>query len=111
MLQARAKGTALSGDAHAMFTLCTLLSGQAEHGGIGADEFERGLVRALVEDGDGAAAQWILKELMDEADLWTEQTSDEGELYWAHVRGEAEMTWTKPGVLTALARVKSATSC
>lgn len=111
MLQARAKGTALSGDAHAIFTLHTLLSEQAEHGEIRVEEFEHGLMCALAKEKNEATAQWILNELMDEAVLWTEQTSDEGQLYWAHTEGEVETTWVKPAVLTALARVKSATSC
>ena len=79
MLKKRAKGTALDGDAHAIFTLKTLLAEQAEHGGIGRAEFRSGMVKALRKEPNGAPAQWILNELQDAAEQWARR----GDGSWA----------------------------
>jgi hypothetical protein len=75
MLRRRAKGAALDGDAHAIFTLNTMLAKQAahkhhgassvnllahsaggEHGEIGVREFARGLMKAVLLSPNGPVA-------------------------------------------------------
>ena len=106
MLKSRAKGTALDGDAHAIFSLKTLLSEQAEHGSIGREEFRTGIIKALRREPNGAPAQWILNELQDAAEQWVRQ----GDGSWVRTvpsgrvvdRSEAQ-----PAILYELARVQS----
>ena len=125
MLQARAKGTALNGDAHAIFSLRTLMEESAmegsEGGGeavISSREFGTGLIEAVRRDPDGAVARWILKELQDEAEQWEELGEEEESAeevvggrpssltaLWRH-RGSGEMVDVRPTLLVEVARAQ-----
>lgn len=111
VLKTRAKHTALRGDAHAIFTLKTLMASQAkrksarfgalsptspgaedddEEHDIGPEEFASGLLAAMKKDPNGSVSQWIIKELQNAAALWEEVTTawdEEGnaiEVRWFH---------------------------
>ena len=109
LLQRRAKGTALDGNSHAIFTLQQLLEKQAAHGEIEVKEFTSGLHAAVVGDPNGAVAQWILKELQDEAAGWTAHvhSADDGThaTYYSHSkRGAKSTVWERPRVLVEMDR-------
>jgi hypothetical protein len=109
LLQRRAQGTVLDGNSHAMFTLQELCEKQAAHGEIGVKEFSSGLHAAVVGDPNGAVAQWILKELQDEAAGWTAHVHDADDdthaTYYAHSkRGAKSTVWERPRVLVEMDR-------
>ena len=106
LLAKRATGTALEGNAHSIFALRTLLASQGEHGEIGVDEFARGLWKSINTDPNGAVAQWILLELMEEAERWDQyeyETPEGGQgVFFRHpTAGDVR---EKPGVLVAMER-------
>jgi hypothetical protein len=133
LLQKRAKGTALEGDMHAIFTLKTLLAQQArkkngtgkkrqssviagrqslvdlrahgsheDHGEIGVREFARGITKAVVLKPNGNVAEWILKELQEEANEWSEHVH-EGRVYFRHER-DGKNVWKKPEIVEEMER-------
>ena len=134
MLQKRAKGTALDGDSHAIFSLKTLLAQQAslsqkdrvlgrlpsmkskidltaveaneDHGEIGIREFARGMMKAVVLKPNGAVAEWILKELQDEAAEWVTHETEEGKLFYLH-ETEGKQQWGKPELVSEMERCKA----
>ena len=119
MLQKRAKGTALDGNAHAIFKLKQLLASQSEDsagrrdssglGKIGKIEFTRGLFAAMRNDPNGACGQWLLLEMMDAVDLWEEHEHRDdgtGEVRSFYVHTETGVkSWKKPPLLVELARI------
>jgi hypothetical protein len=132
MLKTRAKGTPLEGDAHAIFSLKTLLAQQAasksstpgssssssahvdmdmihdagdEHGEIGPPEFAKGLTKSLILKPNGHIAEWILQELQVEAAQWSTR-QHEGRTFYQHdVTGKRQ--WTKPVILVETERCKA----
>jgi hypothetical protein len=134
MLQNRAKGTPLDGDAHAIFTLRTLLAQQAqaagsrrsslvvnarsstridldaaatsddEQGEIGPREFAIGLMKSMLKEPNGHVAEWILKELQDEAAEWSVHTHEERSFFLHETDGRRQ--WTKPEILIETERCK-----
>ena len=134
MLQKRAKGTALDGDSHAIFSLKTLLAQQAslsqkdrvlgrlpsmkskidltaveaneDHGEIGIREFARGMMKAVVLKPNVAVAEWILKELQDEAAEWVTHETEEGKLFYLH-ETEGKQQWGKPELVSEMERCKA----
>ena len=119
MLQKRAKGTALDGNAHAIFKLKQLLASQSEDsagrrdssglGKIGKIEFTRGLFAAMRNDPNGACGQWLLLEMMDAVDLWEEHEHRDdgtGEVKSFYVHTETGVkSWKKPPLLVEMARI------
>jgi hypothetical protein len=119
MLQKRAKGTALDGNAHAIFKLKQLLASQSEDsagrrdssglGKIGKIEFTRGLFAAMRNDPNGACGQWLLLEMMDAVDLWEEHEHRDdgtGEVRSFYVHTETGVkSWKKPPLLVEMARI------
>ena len=109
VLKRRARGTALDGDSHSIFALRTLLAEQAaENESITPNAFEIGLFKAIVRDGDGHVAQWILNELMDEAALWrrmphVDAETGEAHAYYYHTERGVSV-WEQPPILTELER-------
>ena len=110
VLKRRARGTALDGDSHSIFALRTLLAEQAaEHESIiTPTAFELGLFKAIVRDGDGHVAQWILNELMDEACHWREmphvdEETGEASTYYYHTNRGISV-WERPKILSELER-------
>ena len=119
MLQKRAKGTALDGNAHAIFKLKQLLASQSEDsagrrdssglGKIGKLEFTHGLFAAMRNDPNGACCQWLLLEMMDAVDLWEEhEHRDDGtgdvKSFYVHTE-TAVKSWKKPPLLVEMARI------
>jgi len=107
MLKKRAKGTALDGDAHAIFTLRTLLSKQAssDNGEIGVKEFARGLMKTMLTEPNGHVAEWILKELQSEAEEWSTH-EHEGRTYFRYdVTHETQ--WDEPEILIEMRRCRA----
>jgi hypothetical protein len=110
MLEKRAKGTALAGDSHAIFTLNTHLAKQAseggdEHGEIGVTEFARGLMRSMLDEPNGHVADWILKELQSEEAEWSVH-DHEGRTYYRHDTS-GDVQWMMPEILVEMARCKA----
>jgi len=103
LLKRRATGTTLSGNSHAIFTLKKLLAQQADHGEIGVKEWSSGLHAAIVGDPNGAVAQWILKELQDEAAGWSAHDHD-GRPYYSHSSRPGETSWMRPQVVLEMER-------
>ena len=104
LLKRRATGTTLSGNSHAIFTLKKLLAQQADHGEIGVKEWSSGLHAAIVGDPNGAVAQWILKELQDEAAGWSAHKDLEGRPYYSHSSRPGETSWVRPQVILEMER-------
>ena len=118
MLKKRAKGTALDGDAHAIFSLRTLLATQASQSRldlhkradslIGEREFKRGIIAAISKDPNGHVAQWLLKELQDEAALWSELEDEGGRTYYVKQRAidekECASQWERPDAFVGVER-------
>ena len=119
MLQKRAKGTALDGNAHAIFKLKQLLASQSEDsagrrdssglGKIAKLEFTHGLFAAMRNDPNGACCQWLLLEMMDAVDLWEEHEHRDdgtGEVRSFYVHTETGVkSWKKPPLLVEMARI------
>ena len=109
MLRARAKGTALDGDAHAIFSLNAIFREKAlasESDDIGPREFCAGILQAISDKPNGHVAEWILKEVCDEAACWSKQkTSEESSygagVFYVHAQSGASQ-WVRPGVLVHL---------
>lgn len=106
LLAKRAKGTVLEGNAHAIFALRTLLASQASHGEIRGEEFATGLWKSIEADPNGAVAQWILLELMEEAERWDQYEypapgGAHAVLYRHPTAGDVR---EKPAVLVAMER-------
>ena len=123
MLQRRAKGTALDGNAHAIFKLKQLLASQSRvHskdgtarrdssglGKIGKTEFAHGLFAAMRNDPNGACGQWILLEMMDAVEKWEEhEHRDDGtgevKSFYFHTKTRVT-SWEKPPLLVEMARI------
>ena len=101
LLSARAKGTALDGNAVAMFGLQRTLEDEADHGEIVASTFESGLCKAMAAHPNGAVAQWILTELQEEAAAWSMHEHG-GRAFYSHPRhGEV---WEVPEVIAGMER-------
>ena len=79
-------------------------------GEIEAMAFAKGLCIAIRSDPNGAVAQWVLKELMEEANRWstafTEPDAETAEthLFYEHDAG-GRATWTKPPIVCAAERI------
>ena len=130
MLQMRATGTPLHGNAHAIFSLNMLLTQQvvgeaaalAGDGGrmtvkrfsldrrgsetdevdVGESEFARGVAKAILRDPNGPVAEWILKEIQIEAAEWsTHCTVPDCRPYWRHDTDGATV-WREPEIIAAL---------
>ena len=108
VLKKRAKGTALDGNSHAVFTLKDQLHEIAEDDhAISKFTWEKGIMATMRKDENGAVTQWVLRELQNLACDWTTQTSDEhdGAEYY-HNDTTEEQTWVKPPALAALQRLE-----
>ena len=108
VLKKRAKGTALDGNSHAVFTLKDQLHEIAEDDhAISKFTWEQGIMATMRKDENGAVTQWVLRELQNLACDWTTQTSDgyDGAEYY-HNGSSEEQTWDKPPVLAALQRLE-----
>ena len=109
MLKLRAH-TGLSGDVHAMFTLNTLIAEQAggedsARGGtsIGVHEFTMGIMKSVTQNPNGHVAEWILKEMQDEAAEWSTLHADDGRVFYRHGSDGASV-WDKPLILAEMER-------
>ena len=76
--------------------------GSEDQGEIGTGEFARGLIKALRKDPNGAVAQWIIKELQNEAALWKMETVEDGMQRWSHP--QKGMVMARPQILIETAR-------
>ena len=103
VLKRRATGTSLDGNSLAIFALKKILAQQADHGEIRVGEWSSGLHAAIVGDPNGAVAQWILKELQDEAAGWLVH-EHEGRPYYAHSSRPGETSWVRPQIIVEMER-------
>ena len=125
MFQARAKGTALAENSHAMLTLQTTCSNFSQGHEVTQLDFNKGVTEALRASPDGPVAQWILQELQDLASSWrcvrtpaatgaatgasaatdTEaaDAAPDSPLRCCYVNAtDGTTTWTKPAVVAAM---------
>jgi hypothetical protein len=78
-----------------------------DHGKIGTREFAHGLMKAVVLKPNGSVAEWILKELQDEAAEWTEHSQPETQRIFFSHETDGKQQREKPEILIEMERCKA----